>query len=324
MTRVLVTGAAGFLGRRLIDRLIARGTLVDSQGESRPITEIIMVDRVAVAPPPAPLKPGEITITTRVGDLADADFVAGLAEEGFDSLFHLASLLTLDAERDPTRAFAVNVEALRRLLDAAREVPKVVFTSSIAAFGGVLPETVDDSVVPTPATTYGAHKLINEILIADYSRSGRVDGRSLRLPIVVTRPGSPQASISDRVAGLIREPLAGIDVACPFTAETPLPIISAGAVVSALIRLHDCPAADLPPHRAFNLPALTAQVAEVAAAVARHGATGSTAFQPDAALQAIVDGWLRRFTSAHAGRLGLGPDADLDALIRDHLEHRGA
>lgn len=317
--RVMITGAAGFLGRRLSKAVIEQGALVSRTQEKAPITELCLVDVVDVRPPSLP----GIDIKTRKGDLSDPSFVAALANEGFDSLFHLASYLTFHAEEDPARAFAVNVDALRRLMESAGNVPKVIFTSSIAVFGGVLPESVGDEVAPQPETTYGSHKAINELLIADHSRHGQIDGRSLRLPIVLTRPGTPQPAISDRIASLIREPLRGMDVAAPLAAESAIPVSSAGAAVTALLKLHDLPAGDLPPKRAFNLPSLTVTLAEMAEAVKRYGGTGEITYARDTRMQAVVDGWPSRFVSAWATRLGLAADGDLDTLISDYLDHKG-
>ncbi len=318
MTRVVITGAAGFLGRRLTRAIATNGTLADARGRRMPVSRLVLVDAVAM---PAPSFPG-IEVQVVKGDLADRDLVADLAAAGFDSLFHLASFLTLQAEADPDRAYQVNVAALRRLIGGAGTCPRVVFTSSIAVYGGETPGTVDDDVAPAPQTTYGSHKAINELLIADASRRGQIDGRSLRLPIVLTRPGAPQAAISDRIASIIREPLDGVGVAVPLAPRTRLPLCSAGAVVEALIRLHDLAAADLPARRAFNLPSLSVTVAEMAEAVKRRGAAGSITFAPDGGLQAIVDGWPTRLVSAAAARLGIAADTDIDALIADHLENR--
>ena len=294
--RILITGAAGFLGRRLARVLLAQ-----------PGRSLTLVDRVALDHPAA-----------LAGDLTDPAFIDRLAAERFDSVFHLAASLTLEAEQDPAAAYTVNVEPLRRLIDRSPGT-KIVFTSSIAVFGGVLPDVVDDAVRAAPTTTYGAHKAINELLLADASRRGCIDGRTLRLPIVLTRPGAPTPAVSDRVAAILREPLAGADTACPLLPGTRIPVASAGAVAAALVRLHDLPGELLPGSRAMNLPSLTVSVAEMIAAVERRGAAGRIALVHDQALQAIVDGWPRQFASAAATRLGLHADADLDALIEDHL-----
>lgn len=318
MTRILITGGAGFLGQRLCRALAGVGALTDGAGARRRITEIVLTD---LADAPAPAHAG-VPVAAWRGDLSDPDFVDRLAAEGFDSIFHLASFLTLYAEEDPSRAYDVNVAALRRLIDGARNRPKLVFTSSIAIFGGVLPEEVGDDLNPTPATTYGVHKAINELLIADYSRHGRIDGRCLRLPIVAIRPGAPQPAISDQVAAIMREPMEGRDVTSPFGPDMPVPLASAGNVVASLIRLHDCPAEDLPPKRAFNLPALTASPAQMVRAVAEMGGAGRVTYAPDPTVERIVAGWPRHFTSAAAARLGLVADADVKAILADYLEHR--
>ena len=319
--RVLVTGAGGFLGRRLVHALLARNHLVGADGALTPISELILADRTAPV-----VAASAIPVRTIAGDLGDPAFVEQLADIPFDTLFHLAATLTLEAEHDPARAFAINVDPLRRLILAPRAiVPKVLFTSSIAVFGGVLPEVVDDDVRGAPTTTYGAHKAILELLLADATRQNRIDARALRLPIVVTRPGAPSPAISDRVAAILREPLAGRGLDCPFAPGTRLCLASAGAVVRALLALHDAPADRLPPARAMNLPALSVTVADMVAAVAAIGTDaapgprGRVTYRPDAGLQAIVDGWPRHFASRAASALGLCADADLAALIADHL-----
>lgn len=318
--RVLVTGAGGFLGRRLVAALLRQGTL-SVDGAARPIGALLLADR---GPMPDARHP-TIPVRTEQGDLADPAFCSRLAAQRFDAIFHLAAMLTLDAERDPEAAYATHIAPLRRLV-AGPGRPRLVFASSIAVFGGTLPGVVTEAVPPAPRTTYGTHKAMVELLLADASRHGAVDARSLRLPIVLVRDGAPTPTVSDMVAALIREPLAGRDAACPFLPETVLPVISAGAVVRSLIALHGAAEAALPPGRAINLPALGVTPAEMIAAVGRRaGATVAARVRPapDAAVQAIVDSWPRRFQSLHAPRLGLAPDADLDSVIDDHLNHRG-
>jgi len=316
--RVLITGGGGFLGQRLAKALIARGALTGQGGDRQEITSICLADIAEAGLPQA----NGIAVEARQGDLADPAFVEALASEGFDSIFHLASYLTLHAEKDPAHAFAVNVEALRRLMEGAANCPRLVFTSSIAIHGGDLPTEVGDDLNPVPTTTYGTHKAVNELLIADYSRHGRIDGRCLRLPIVLIRPGAPQPAVSDRVAGIAREPMNGVDTAAPLPEDMKLPVVSAGKVAEALIRLHDLPSADLPPKRALNLPALTVTPGEIAAAVARMGGTGRITFAPEPEMERIVAGWPRHFISPAAGRLGIAPDPDFDAIIRDYLDNR--
>lgn len=313
LTRVMITGAAGFLGQRLLHRLLE----VRALGR-RKIKAITLVDLRASPVPDG----GDIELSVRQGDLADPEFLNAVKAERYDSLFHLAAQLTLQSETEPALAYRANVDALREMIDAARGCPKVIYASSIAIHGGDLPSVVDDSQNPTPTTTYGAHKAINELLIADYTRHGRIDGRSLRLPIVVTRPGSPTPAVSDQVAGILREPLNGGDITVPMTPETTVPIASAGVVVEAFLKLHDLQDDDLPAKRAFNLPALSVRVEEMVSAGKRRGARGTVRFAPDPQVQAIVDSWPKGFVSVTAQRLGIRPDADLDAVIDDYLAHR--
>jgi nucleoside-diphosphate-sugar epimerase len=318
--RVLITGAAGFLGCALARELARAGALAGRDGGLQPITQVVLADR---APCPAP-EGTSFGVVPAEGDLSDPAFVSRLAARGFDSIFHLAASLTLDAEHDPEAAFAVNVEAVRHLISASSATaPRIIFTSSIAVFGGSLPDTVGDTVRLTPTTTYGTHKAIVELLLEDATRHGWIDGRALRLPIVLIRPGAATPAISDRVAAIVREPLAGRDVVCPLVLKTRMPVASASAVARALIRLHDIPASSLPSSRAMNLPALTVSVADIVEAIERQRvkaqAIGRITIQPDPVLQAIVDGWPKRFVSVDASRLGLGSDASFDAILAEYL-----
>ena len=316
--RVLITGAGGFLGRRLVRHLLDGDGLVGPSGQREPVTQLVLSD---VGPIDVPDTTG-IEIEVVQGDLSQPDILERLCGQPFDSLFHLASQLTFHAEQDPDHAWDVNVAPLRALIAAAQGCPRVVFASSIAVFGGAFPTEVDDDLAPLPQTTYGMHKAVNELILADASRHGRIDGRALRLPIVLTRPGVTQPVVSDKVAAIIREPLEGRDFAAPLPPDTEVPIVSAGAVVRGFVTLHDLPADRLPTKRALNLPAMTVSVAEMVAAATRAGATGRITSAPDAATQAIVSGWPRYFVSRYARGLGIGPDADIDALISDYLANR--
>src|SRR5215470_17337428 len=203
-TRVLITGSGGFLGRRLTSALLACPL-------GARLTELVVADRAS-----SPI-PSDSRIRVEQGDLTDDAFIDRLAATRFDNIFHLAASLTLDAESDAAAAYAINVEATRQLVErAAKPGARVIFASSIAVFGGDLPTTVNDEVRSTPTTTYGTHKFIAELLLADESRRGRIDGRALRLPILLTRPGASLPTVSDRVGAILREPLAGRDVLCPL------------------------------------------------------------------------------------------------------------
>ena len=315
---VLVTGAAGFIGSQVVSALLGRGEL-----GGRPIRRLILADAAPRRPPPAP---ASIALRTETGDIADGRFAHALVREGVDAVFALAATLTSDAEADFGKGLRVNVLALIQLLELLRTLDqppaRFVFPSSIATFGGTLPGTVEDDVLQRPQTSYGAHKAIAEHLINDYTRKGFIDGRALRLPVVIVRPGPPSQVVSDRVAALIREPLLGHDVACPFRPESRMPVASVRRVADALLRLHDLPGDAFGDTRAMNLPSLSVTVGEIVESVQRVGAgrrLGRVTYAPEARLQAIMDGWPDRFVSARATAHGIGADASIDEIVRDFM-----
>ena len=321
--RVLITGAAGFIGSHLVSALLRQGQLRDASGAPRGISELVLADTMPIARAAAG---GDIPIRVETGDFCDPAFLRHLVGAGVDSVFHLAATLTIDAETNFARGLQVNVHGLMQLLEicrAQRRPPRFVFASSIAAFGGPLPKTVDDTVAQTPQTSYGTHKAIAELLLNDYSRHGFIDARALRLPFVLIRPGAPSPAVSDRVAAIVREPLLGRDVACPLAPETRIPVASARRVATALLAMHDLPAASFGHTRAMNLPSLTVSIGEMVDALQRFGQTrrlGRVSWEPDAKLQAVVDGWPGQFVSERASRNGICADADFDEIIRAFVE----
>lgn len=316
--RIIITGAAGFIGTALTAALLAGDRLAQGGGPG----DLLLVDRFA---PVVPSAPAGVIIRSETGDLGDPAFRARVFAQPFDSLFHLAATLTTEAERDLAKGLEVNVLGFLQLLEACRaqkKAPKLVFASSIATFGGTLPETVTDETLQLPQTSYGIHKVIAEKLIDDHSRHGVIDGRALRLPVVVIRPPGSAPSVSDRIAAITREPLLGREVDCPLQPQTRVPVVSVGCVAQALIRMHDLPADAFGATRAMNLPALDVTVAEMVESlrrVAGDDAVRRIAMKPDAALQAIVDGWPRRFDSARARQHGIGPDESFDAILKEFL-----
>lgn len=325
--RVVITGAAGFIGTHLSAELLARGRLCGTGDRAQALDELVLVDRVAARPP---ANPGGVRIDTLAGDLCDPALLERVFAPGVDSVFALAATLTSEAETDFPKGLAVNVHAPMRLLEACRaqaRAPRLVFTSSIAAFGGPLPETVDDSVARTPQTSYGTHKAIVELLLDDYARHGFVDARALRLPVVLIRPAAALPTVSDRIAAIVREPLLGRDVVCPLAPDTLIPVASAARVAQALLDVHDLPAAALGHTRAMNLPSLSIRIADMAAALERYARDrrlGRIVWQPDARLQAVVDGWPHRFVSRQASRLGIAADASFGEIVDTFLREQTA
>src|SRR4051794_40199574 len=229
--RVLITGGSGFIGRRLAAALLRSGTVTVDGAAPRPIERITLFDSVAGAECPQDERVECVT-----GDIADRTAVERVTAEA-DLVWHLAAVVSAAAEADFELGYQVNVDGTRTLLDALRKTgrrPRVVFASSFAVYGGDLPSVVGDEFHPVPQSSYGTQKAIGELLVADYSRKGFVDGRSLRLPTIVVRPGKPNKAASSFASSIIREPLAGQEVVCPVGQETAIYILSPRRVTEAL------------------------------------------------------------------------------------------
>jgi nucleoside-diphosphate-sugar epimerase len=313
--KVVVTGGAGFLGQRLIRALLAQGTLTDAAGARRAIGQVVAVDQVA-----APALEGSVSI---VGDVGDPAFVRR-ALAGADSVFHLAAVVSGAAEADFDLGMRVNLDGTRAVLETLRAEgrrPKLVFASSVAVFGGALPDVVVDATTPTPQSSYGVQKLIGELLVGDCTRKGFIDGRAVRLPTIVVRPGKPNAAASSFASGIIREPLAGVDAACPVDADTRLWISSPATAIANLLHAHELDAGRWTGPRALSLPGLTVSVRAMLDALAKIGgeaARDRVKMTPDARIRAIVQTWPARFDTARADALGFARDADFESIVRDY------
>ena len=307
--KVVITGGAGFLGRRLV------ATLLDAAAPD----ELIQFDQVAVAA-------DDSRVSAVVGDVTDAAALRRVIDAGTDSIFHLAAMVSGGAEADFEGGMRANLDGTRAVLEACRALPhapRVVFASSIAAFGGALPETVDDDTPLTPQTSYGVAKAIGELLINDYSRKGFIDGRSLRLPAIVVRPGRANTAASSWCSGIVREPLSGLDMACPVAPETRFVAMSPRRVMEAFVRALEAPAEAFSDHRSVLLPGLSVTAAELAEAVARHGAdrkTGAIAWRPEPLIQRIMDSWPRAISAKRAARLGFEPSRSVDEIVESFVE----
>ncbi len=221
--KIVITGGGGFIGSKLAEALLARGMLAAER-----IARLTLVDQAF----PTDL-PEDPRLATLAGDISDPKFAARAIAPDTDSIFHLAAVVSGAAEADFDLGMRVNLQGMhnvleqaRRIFDAAARPPRLVFASSVAAFGGELPEVLDDSTTPAPQTSYGSQKVIGEYLVSDFSRKGYIDGRSLRLPTIVVRPGKPNAAASSFASAVVREPLNGIAYECPLPPETGVWLLS--------------------------------------------------------------------------------------------------
>jgi len=312
---ILITGGAGFLGQRLARRL-----LQDGQIAGEPVRRIVLVDQ-ATAP-----DLGDARVQAVAADIADPEALSELVGEDIDLVFHLAAVVSGAAEADFDLGMRVNLDASRVLLEQCRRCgrgPRVVFTSSVAVYGGALPAVVTDDTPLGPRSSYGTQKAIGELLLADYTRKGFVDGRILRLPTISVRPGAPNKAASSFASGLIREPLNGVQTVCPVGLELKLWLSSPRRAIDSLVAGAALPAEALGERRALNLPGLSVSVGEMIAALERAGGKAATDLirhERDPAIEAIVGSWPAAWDNSRAQALGLTPDADFDAIVRAYVE----
>ena len=322
--KVLVTGGAGFLGQRLARQLLTQGQLTDSAGTLQTITELVLVDVVPAH------DFGDARVKVVTGDIADGALMRATIDARTSSIFHMAAIVSGQAEADFELGMRINLDASRLLLDICRELghkPKVVFTSSVAVYGGQLPEVVQDSTALNPQSSYGTQKAIGELLLNDYSRRGFVDGRVLRLPTISVRPGKPNKAASSFASGIIREPLNGEAAVCPVGTDLRLWLLSPRGAIASLIAGHELPGAAFGASRTVNLPGLSVSVGEMIAAldeVAGSDVTARISHAPDAAVERIVRSWPGAWDTARAAALGLTADADFAAIIRAYVDDQKA
>jgi len=317
--RIVITGGAGFLGTRLARKLLERGSLVDAAGTSRPLRELVLLDMTAAAV-------DDPRVTAVAGDLADPAVIERVVTADTDSIFHLAAVVSGQAEAEFDTGMRVNLDATRALLERCRKLskpPKFVFTSSLAVFGGKLPDPVPDDAPLTPQTSYGTQKAIGELLVYDMTRKGFIDGRSLRLPTVTVRPGKPNKAASSFASGIIREPLSGIDAVCPVPPQTEIWITSPRQVIDNLIVGHDVAAAKFPGDtRSVNVPGLRISVAAMVDALRRVAGDPVAArveWRVDPAIDRIVRTWPPNFAPRLGPALGMAADTNFEDIVRAYM-----
>ncbi len=316
--KILVTGGGGFLGFKLARTLLARGKL-----GGKAISGITLLDGAFPAPA------GELKVKTVAGDISDQSTIASVCGPDTEAIFHLAAVVSGAAEADFDLGMRVNLRGTMVLLEEMRRIslsgakpPRIVFTSSVAAFGGELPPVLDDSTIANPQTSYGTQKVIGEYLLADYTRKGFLDGRSLRLPTIVVRAGRANAAASSFASAVIREPLNGVDYECPVAPETDVWLLSPRRVVDAFIHAWELPSEAWGTRRVLNLPGITASVAQMVDAmrsVAGEKAAKRVAYKADARIRDIVKTWPVRFRTPRALEMGFKPDPDVASVIRDYI-----
>ncbi|MGH8695023.1 MAG: D-erythronate dehydrogenase [Burkholderiales bacterium] len=320
--KVFITGGGGFIGYRLARKLAERGTLAGPDGKPIAISQIKLFD-AAFPPNPDP------RLACVAGDVADPATVEKALDADTAAVFHLAAVVSGGAEADFDLGYRVNLDGMRLVLEQCRKLrrpPRVVFASSVAAFGGSLPEVLDDATIANPQTSYGAQKVIGEYLVADFTRKGFLDGRSLRLPTIVVRPGKPNLAASSFASSIFREPLNGAVSECPVAETTGIWLLSPRKVVEAFVHAHELPSSAWGVDRVVNLPGITATVKEGVEALRRiagDAVASRVQYKPEARIQTIVKGWPVRFRTPRALAMGFAADPDIDAVIRDYIRDEG-
>jgi nucleoside-diphosphate-sugar epimerase len=318
--KVLITGGAGFLGKRLARRLLDLGSLTDADGGKRQIEQLVLLDVVEAEgfnDPRVRVVTGDIADTALLDSVIDADTV---------SVFHLAAIVSGQAEADFDLGMRINLDASRQLLDVCRSrghTPRVVFTSSVAVYGGALPDTVLDTTALNPRSSYGVQKAIGELLVGDYSRRGFIDGRVLRLPTISVRPGRPNKAASSFASGIIREPLQNQEAICPVSKETRLWLLSPRQAIESLIVGHELEAKVLETGRTINLPGISVTVAEMVVALEKLSSRETVQlirWQPDPVVERIVGSWPGRWDVTRATAMGFSCDKDFEAIVRAYIE----
>jgi nucleoside-diphosphate-sugar epimerase len=305
--RVTITGGSGFIGRRLAARLLRRDDI-----ERLVLFDVRPLDDAVARDP---------RVQQVSGDVADPQTVARVIPQGTTSVFHLGAVVSAGAEADFDLGMRVNLDGTRNVLEACRRlgtVPKLVFGSTEAVYGGELPPVIDDDTPLYPQTSYGTQKACGELLISDYSRKGYLDGRSMRFPTIVVRP-EPNLAASTFASTIIREPLLGHDTECPVSEDSVMALMSVQRLVECIIIAHEAPAEAFGTYRSVLVPAISASVREIIAAVRKAGgeeAAARIAMRPDPKIQRIVDTWPRAVRAQRAERLGMRAERDIEELVQ--------
>jgi D-erythronate 2-dehydrogenase len=319
--QVLILGAAGMIGRKLSARLVADGNV-----GGRPIQRLTLADVVLPQPPLGATDQVEVV----AANLAGPGEAERLVERRPDVIFHLAAVVSGEAEADFDKGYAVNLEGTRALLEAIRAVhsadgyhPRLVFASSIAVYGAPLPDPIPEDFQHTPLTSYGTQKAIAELLLADYTRRGFVDGIGIRLPTICIRPGRPNQAASGFFSSILREPLVGQETVLPVPETVRHWHASPRSAVEFLVRAATLDGQQVGPRRTLSMPGLSATVGEQIAALRRIAGERVVRLirrAPDEQIQRMVEGWAPALDATRALRLGFTAETSFDEIIRVHIE----
>lgn len=322
--KILVTGANGMIGRKLTRRLVE-----DKRLGEREISGLVLHDLYEIEPTPQ----NGFPIRVLGGDLADSKTQEAILEAQPDVIFHLAAIVSGEAEQDFDKGYRVNLDGTQQLLQQVREIgnsPRFVFASSVAVFGSPLPDSIPDTHHLTPLTSYGTQKAICELLISDFSRKGFIDGLALRLPTICVRPGRPNAAASGFFSNIIREPLMGKEAILPVSDDVLHWHASPRSAVGFLIHAATVSTAEVGANRAITMPGVAATVGEQIEALRRAGgdqAVNRIVRRKDEVIEAIVAGWPRQFDAKRAVDLGFQAEKSFDEIIavhqEDELQHQG-
>jgi nucleoside-diphosphate-sugar epimerase len=318
---ILIIGAEGMVGRKLTARLIGDGAL-----GGKAITALTLIDVIE------PTQPAgfEGAITTRAADLSAPGEAARCVASRPDVMFHLAAIVSGEAEADFEKGYRVNLDGTRLLFEAVRQLgsaepyrPRLVFTSSLAVYGAPFPDTIPDEFFLTPLTSYGTQKAMGELLLADYSRRGFFDGIGIRLPTICIRPGRPNKAASGFFSNILREPLVGQEAVLPVDESVRHWYASPRSAVGFLLHAAAIDLAPLGVRRNVSMPGLSATVGEQIAAlraVAGEGAVKLIRREPDPTIARIVAGWPGRFEARQALALGFRAETSFEEIICVHIE----
>jgi UDP-glucose 4-epimerase len=318
---VMILGAAGMVGRKLVEKIASKPLAF-----GRPVTRLTLADAFQ---PPIPEALQSVTTALTV-DLASAGAADRLIETGPDLIFHLAAIVSGEAEADFDKGYAVNLDGTRALFDAIRKlgltstyVPRVVFASSIAVFGTPFPEVIPDEFFTTPLTSYGTQKAIAELLLSDYSRRGIFDGIGIRLPTITVRPGAPNKAASGFFSNILREPLVGKEAVLPVSDSVRHWFASPRAAVGFFVHAATIDTARIGARRNLTMPGLSALVSEEIEALRRVAGDKAVALikrVPDPVIERIVAGWPTQFDATRASSLGFKAETSFDEILQVHIE----